>query len=116
GRGPPLHPLLLRGLDRRGRGGLATPGALVRGQIGGLKPPLALVLGAAVRHSRGRAESLGRTDLSYELADAAPFADGHPIELYRKLRDSDPVHFNAEPEGGRGFWALTRYDDVYAVD
>jgi cytochrome P450 len=54
--------------------------------------------------------------LSGDLADAATFASGHPVELYRRLRADDPVHFNPEPDGGRGFWALTRYDDVYAVD
>jgi cytochrome P450 len=50
-----------------------------------------------------------------DLYDAASFAAGHPIELYRDLRRRSPVHWNAEP-GGPGFWAVTRYADVYAVD
>lgn len=50
-----------------------------------------------------------------DLLDPATFAAGHPTELYRRLRETSPVHRNPEPEGP-GFWALTRYDDVYAVD
>ena len=50
-----------------------------------------------------------------DLYDAATFAAGHPVELYRDLRRRSPVHWNAEP-GGPGFWAVTRYADVYAVD
>jgi cytochrome P450 len=50
-----------------------------------------------------------------DLFDAATFAAGHPVELYRDLRRRSPVHWNPEP-GGPGFWAVTRYADVYAVD
>ena len=50
-----------------------------------------------------------------DLFDAASFAAGHPIDLYRDLRRRAPVHWNPEPEGP-GFWAITRYADVYAVD
>ncbi len=53
--------------------------------------------------------------MSHDLLDPATFADGHPIALYNSLRDSSPVHWNPEP-GGPGFWALTRYADVYTVD
>ena len=49
------------------------------------------------------------------LLDAETFAAGHPVELYRRLRAEAPVHRHPEP-GGRGFWALTRYADVWAVD
>jgi cytochrome P450 len=50
-----------------------------------------------------------------DLLDPATFAHGHPVDLYAQLRRASPVHWNPEP-GGRGFWALTRYEDVYAVD
>jgi cytochrome P450 len=50
-----------------------------------------------------------------DLLDPQTFADGHPVELYRRLRAASPVHRNPEPSGP-GFWALTRYADVYAVD
>lgn len=46
-----------------------------------------------------------------DLLSADTFANGHPHEMYRWLRDNDPVHWHEEP-GGPGFWALTRYADV----
>jgi cytochrome P450 len=49
------------------------------------------------------------------LLDVETFAHGHPVELYSDLRANSPVHRNPEAEGP-GFWALTRYADVYAVD
>ena len=54
--------------------------------------------------------------MAHDLLDVATFADGHPFEVYNTLRESAPVHWNPEPGGGPGFWALTRYADVYAVD
>jgi cholest-4-en-3-one 26-monooxygenase len=33
----------------------------------------------------------------------------------RLLRTEAPVHFHKEPNGGRGYWAVTRYADVLAV-
>lgn len=53
--------------------------------------------------------------MSQDLLDAETFAAGHPHALYRALRTSSPVHWNPEPNGP-GFWALTRYADVWAVD
>lgn len=50
-----------------------------------------------------------------DLFDPATFAAGHPFELYDELRRLAPVRWNPEPRG-RGFWAVTRYADVYAVD
>src|SRR5262245_50742752 len=37
------------------------------------------------------------------------FADPYP--LYKRLRDESPVYHNAD----RKFWALSRFDDVYAA-
>ncbi len=53
--------------------------------------------------------------MSLDIYDVGAFAAGQPHELYRRLRESAPVHWNPEPHGP-GFWALTRYDDVHAVD
>jgi cytochrome P450 len=50
-----------------------------------------------------------------DLLDPATFSAGHPAEVYAHLRAHAPVYLNPEP-GGRGFWALTRYQDVCAVD
>lgn len=49
-----------------------------------------------------------------DFFDLGLFADGPPHELFRRLRDEEPVCFLAEPHGP-GFWAITRYADVVAV-
>ena len=50
-----------------------------------------------------------------DLLNPASFASGQPHDQFRWLREHAPVHWHEEP-GGRGFWAVTRYDDVWAVD
>ena len=53
--------------------------------------------------------------MAVNLLDVQTFASGHPDDLYRLLRDKPKLHWNSEPNGP-GFWAVTRYEDVYAVD
>ncbi|MBN9557878.1 MAG: cytochrome P450 [Alphaproteobacteria bacterium] len=53
--------------------------------------------------------------MKIDLYDPASFAAGHPFDQYAWLRENDPVHWHEEPDGP-GFWAVTRYDDVYSVD
>ncbi len=40
------------------------------------------------------------------------YVDGVPRDAFRELRHRDPVHWTEEADGGRGFWSLTKYDDV----
>jgi cytochrome P450 len=40
------------------------------------------------------------------------YLEGVPRETFRYLREHDPVHWTEEPDGGRGFWSVTKYDDV----
>src|SRR5882672_31236 len=40
--------------------------------------------------------------------------NGVPHEAMQVLRREAPVYFHPEP-GGRGFWAVTKYDDVAAI-
>ena len=49
-----------------------------------------------------------------DLLSPATFASGHPVAQYRWLQENAPVYWHDEP-GGRGFWALTRYEDVADV-
>lgn len=49
-----------------------------------------------------------------DLMALDPFVRGEDGELFRRLRDEDPCHFNDEPDGP-GFWSLTRYEDVKAA-
>jgi cholest-4-en-3-one 26-monooxygenase len=48
-----------------------------------------------------------------DVADPGIYVHGPPHELFARLRHEDPVHWNADPDGG--FWAVTRYDDVLTV-
>ncbi|MDT7726342.1 MAG: hypothetical protein QOI21_2918 [Actinomycetota bacterium] len=49
-----------------------------------------------------------------DLMDLAAFEGGTDHELFRKLREHAPLHWNDEP-GGRGFWSVTRYEDIRMV-
>ncbi|MHB8691237.1 MAG: cytochrome P450 [Solirubrobacteraceae bacterium] len=53
------------------------------------------------------------TEIDLMALDA--FVAGRDGELFRRLRDEDPCHWNDEPDGGRGFWSLTRYEDIKAA-
>ena len=55
-----------------------------------------------------------------DVYDPRVFARGVPHEEFRKLRDTDPVSWQPEPEvlgwpAGPGYWAVTRYADVRYV-
>jgi cytochrome P450 len=50
-----------------------------------------------------------------DLSDHDAFVDHVPHEWFAELRRSDPVHWNEERDGCRGFWAVTRYEDIRAV-
>lgn len=47
-----------------------------------------------------------------DLTDMRTFVQGRQHAVFRELRAHDPVHWNEESDGGRGFWSLTRYADV----
>ena len=49
-----------------------------------------------------------------DLLDPSSFEGGHPHDQYDWLRDNAPVFRHEEP-GGSGFWAVTRYQDVYDI-
>ncbi|MFT3853344.1 MAG: cytochrome P450 [Ilumatobacteraceae bacterium] len=61
---------------------------------------------------KGEMKLLDSVDV--DLWSSSSFAAGHPHDQYRWMREHDPVHWNDEP-AGRGFWAVTRYDDVKLV-
>ncbi len=49
-----------------------------------------------------------------DLVSASSYAKGQPYEQFRWLREHDPVHWH-EQKNARGFWAVTRYQDVWAI-
>ncbi len=53
--------------------------------------------------------------MNIDLLSPASFAAGQPHDQFAWLRKNDPVHWHEEPNGP-GFWAVTRYDDVWTVD
>ncbi|NKQ56203.1 cytochrome P450 [Amycolatopsis sp. K13G38] len=55
------------------------------------------------------------TSLSVDLSDPGVYEQGVPHEFFSHLRRESPVYWQPEKAPGRGFWAVTRYDDVVAV-
>jgi len=53
--------------------------------------------------------------MQIDLLSPERFAGGQPHDQFRWLREHDPVHWHPEPDG-KGFWAVTRYADVWSVD
>ena len=50
-----------------------------------------------------------------DLADLDRFRDNLGWGQFDTLRRQDPVHWNPEPAPNSGFWAVTRYADIWAV-
>ena len=50
-----------------------------------------------------------------DLSDHDNFVVAVPYEGFARLRREDPVHWNPEVDGGRGFWSVTRYEDIRTV-
>jgi linalool 8-monooxygenase len=49
-----------------------------------------------------------------DLKDPELYRDGIPHQVFMQLRREAPVSWNPEADG-RGFWAVTRYDDIVAI-
>lgn len=50
-----------------------------------------------------------------DLQNPDHFRTGAPYDIYKYLRENEPVHWQEEPDGP-GYWALTRYEDVKRVE
>src|SRR3954449_2376521 len=48
------------------------------------------------------------------LLDHELFGDHEPWEVFERLQREAPVFFHPEPDG-RGFWVVTKFDDVLGV-
>jgi len=51
-----------------------------------------------------------------DLSDLEVFVRNEAWGMFDTLRREAPVHWNPEPGGNAGFWSITRYADVQAVD
>jgi linalool 8-monooxygenase len=49
-----------------------------------------------------------------DLKNPDLYRDGIPHEVFTRLRRDTPIAWNPE-DNGRGFWAVTRYEDIVAV-
>src|SRR3954453_5606166 len=49
------------------------------------------------------------------LYDPATYAHGFPYDIFRDLRDADPVSHHDHPAWERGYWAVTLHADVQRV-
>jgi cytochrome P450 len=50
-----------------------------------------------------------------QLADLDLFEAGAPWGAFDELRANDPVHWDPEFDGGKGFWSITRYRDIVNI-
>jgi cholest-4-en-3-one 26-monooxygenase len=50
-----------------------------------------------------------------DLANPDHFVAGVPHEWFRKLRAEAPVYFHPEQNGGRGFWVVTKHEDLKLI-
>ena len=51
-----------------------------------------------------------------DLADLDVFERNEAWGMFDTLRREAPVHWNREHDGGSGFWSITRYEDIEAID
>ena len=51
-----------------------------------------------------------------DLTDLDAFARNEGWAMFDTLRAEDPVHWNPEAAPNSGFWAVTRYDDIWTMD
>ncbi|MDF1726772.1 MAG: cytochrome P450 [Sulfitobacter sp.] len=50
-----------------------------------------------------------------DLASHDTFVTGAPHNTFKRLRDTDPVHWT-EWSGGKGFWSITRHADILEMN
>src|SRR6516165_515438 len=60
------------------------------------------------------AAELDLGDAHADITDHDVYTRGVPHATFLRLREEDPVHFTEERDG-RGFWSVTRYEDVLYV-
>ena len=54
-------------------------------------------------------------DADVDIVDPDSYVNGFPHATFRRLRDDEPVSWHEERDGGKGFWAVTRYEDLLHV-
>ena len=50
------------------------------------------------------------------LSEPETFQDQKAVhQIFTELRREDPVAWCPEPDGGKGFWSITKYDDIQSI-
>ena len=49
---------------------------------------------------------------SIDITSHDTYVHGIPREVFAELRAHNPISWTEESDGGRGFWSITKYDDV----
>ncbi len=49
---------------------------------------------------------------NFDITSHDTYVSGVPHAAFRSLREHEPVAWTTESDGGRGFWSLTKYDDI----
>ncbi len=52
----------------------------------------------------------------FEFWNPAAWTNGHPFDLYKKMRETSPVMWSTADKGISGFWSVTRYSDIKEVE
>lgn len=55
-------------------------------------------------------------ETDFELWNPNSWTRGHPYELYRAMREQAPVMWSKMGRTASGFWSVSRYDDIKAVE
>ncbi|MEM7640276.1 MAG: cytochrome P450, partial [Pseudomonadota bacterium] len=55
-------------------------------------------------------------ETDFQLWNPNSWTRGHPYDLYQRMRDEAPVMWSKMRKGASGFWSVSRYDDIKAVE
>ena len=55
-------------------------------------------------------------ETDFQLWNPNSWTRGHPHDLYQRMRDDAPVMWSKMRKGASGFWSVSRYDDIKAVE
>jgi cytochrome P450 len=61
-------------------------------------------------------EAINPTFEGFKFWDPAAWTNGHPFDLYKKMREQAPVMWSPAESGVSGFWSVTQYDDIKEVE
>lgn len=55
-------------------------------------------------------------ETDFELWNPNSWTRGHPYDLYKRMREEAPVMWSKTGRGASGFWSVSRYEDIKAVE